>query len=75
MLKQVAYLNQILAERSLRMQIIKDELDELKERYGDERRTSITHSADDIDIEDMIPNEAMVITISHQGYVEAQPRG
>ena len=69
-LKQVAYLNQILAERSLRMQIIKDELDELKERYGDERRTSITHSADDIDIEDMIPNEAMVITISHQGYVK-----
>ena len=69
-LKQVAYLNQILAERSLRMQIIKDELDDLKERYGDERRTSITHSADDIDIEDMIPNEAMVITISHQGYVK-----
>ena len=69
-LKQVAYLNQILAERTLRMQIIKDELDELKERYGDERRTSITHSADDIDIEDMIPNEAMVITISHQGYVK-----
>ena len=69
-LKQVAYLNQILAERELRMQIIKDELDELKERYGDERRTSITHSADDIDIEDMIPNEAMVITISHKGYVK-----
>ncbi len=69
-LKQVAYLNQILAERELRMQIIKDELQELKERYGDERRTSITHSADDIDIEDMIPNEAMVITISHQGYVK-----
>ena len=69
-LKQVAYLNQILAERELRMQIIKDELDGLKERYGDERRTSITHSADDIDIEDMIPNEAMVITISHQGYVK-----
>ncbi len=69
-LKQVAYLNQILEERSLRMQIIKDELDELKERYGDERRTSIIHSADDIDIEDMIPNEAMVITISHNGYVK-----
>ena len=69
-LKQVAYLNQILSERSLRMQIIKDELDELKERYGDERRTSITHSADDIDIEDMIPNEPMVITISHNGYVK-----
>ncbi|MGB3849467.1 MAG: DNA gyrase subunit A [Tunicatimonas sp.] len=69
-LKQVAYLNQILAERELRMQIIKDELQELKDKYGDERRTSITHSADDIDIEDMIPNEAMVITISHQGYVK-----
>ena len=69
-LKQVAYLNQILSERSLLMQIIKDELDELKERYGDERRTSITHSADDIDIEDMIPNEPMVITISHNGYVK-----
>ena len=69
-LKQVAYLNQILAERELRMQIIKDELNDLKERYGDERRTSITHSADDIDIEDMIPNEPMVITISHNGYVK-----
>jgi DNA gyrase subunit A len=63
-------LNYILANESARMQIIKDELAELKERYGDERRTQIVHSDDDITLEDMIPNEDMVITISNQGYIK-----
>jgi DNA gyrase subunit A len=63
-------LNNILANEPVRMQIIKDELLELKERFGDERRTKIEHSDDDITVEDMIPNEDMVITISNQGYIK-----
>ena len=52
------------------MEIIKNELVELKERYGDNRRTEIEHSSEEINIEDMIPNEEMVITISHNGYIK-----
>lgn len=63
-------LNEILANESIRMQIIKDELAELRERYGDERRTQIVHSEDDITLEDMIANDEMVITISNQGYIK-----
>ena len=63
-------LNEILANESVRMNIIKDELTEIRERYGDERRTIVEHSDDDITLEDMIPNEEMVITISNQGYVK-----
>ena len=66
-------LKDILADEGLRMQIIKDELTELNDRYGDERRTTIEHSADDFTDEDMIPNEEMVITISHQGYIKRTP--
>nr|WKN36248.1 DNA gyrase subunit A [Tunicatimonas sp. TK19036] len=69
-LKQVAYLNQVLEDRDLRMSIIKEELDDLNTRFGDERRTQIVHSAEDISIEDIIPNEPMVITISHNGYIK-----
>ncbi len=63
-------LNEILANESVRMGIIKDELAEIRERYGDARRTLVVHSDDDITLEDMIPNEEMVITISNQGYVK-----
>ncbi len=63
-------LNEILANESVRMSIIKNELAEIKERYGDARRTLVVHSDDDITLEDMIPNEEMVITISNQGYVK-----
>ncbi len=63
-------LNAILNDESLRMQIIKDELTEIQERYGDARRTLVVHSDDDITMEDMIPNEEMVITISNQGYTK-----
>jgi DNA gyrase subunit A len=66
----IAKLNEILGSEALRMGIIKDELAEIKERYGDERRTEVVHSDDDITLEDMIPNEEMVITISNQGYVK-----
>jgi DNA gyrase subunit A len=52
------------------MQIIKDELHEMKTRYSDERRTSIEHNAEDFNYEDMIPNEEVVITVSHEGYIK-----
>lgn len=61
-------LNEILNSEPLRMQIIKEELLEMKERYGDPRRTEVVHHDDDITVEALIPNEEMVITISNQGY-------
>jgi len=63
-------LNEILGSETIRMGIIKEELAEIKERYGDKRRTEVVHSDEDITLEDMIPNEEMVITISNQGYVK-----
>lgn len=63
-------LNEILNNEGLRMQIIKDELIEIKERYGDERRTEVVQTEEDITVEDMIPNEEMVITVSNQGYIK-----
>ena len=66
----IEHLKEILASEPLRMGIIKTELAEIKERYGDARRTVIEHSDDDITMEDMIANEEMVITISNQGYVK-----
>ncbi|MBC8344437.1 MAG: DNA gyrase subunit A, partial [Bacteroidetes bacterium] len=69
-LQQIKRLEEILANKDIRMQIIKDELLEIKERYGDERRTEIQHSAEDINIKDIIPNEEVVITISNNGYIK-----
>jgi len=66
-------LKEILEKVELRMGIIKDELIRIKERYGDERRTDIVHSADDINIEDIIPDDEMVITVSHHGYIKRTP--
>ena len=63
-------LEDILSSEERRMQIIKDELDEVKTKFGDERRTNIVHTSDDISIEDMIPDENVVITISHLGYIK-----
>src|SRR5690606_38784900 len=65
-----ARLRDILANEPLRMQIIKDELKELRDRYGDDRRTEVVPREDDITPEDMIPNEEMVITISNKGYIK-----
>lgn len=69
-MEQIAYLNRILAEEPLRMQIIKDELSEIREKYGDERRTEIVFSAEDFRIEDIIADEPVVVTISHLGYIK-----
>lgn len=70
LMKLIAYLESILADESLRMKIIKDELIEIKDKYGDERRSIIEYSAEDFSIEDMIPDEEVVVTISHLGYIK-----
>jgi DNA gyrase subunit A len=69
----ITRLKAILADEGLRMQIIKDELAEMKERYGDERRSVIEYSAEDFRMEDMIADEEVVITISHLGYMKRTP--
>jgi DNA gyrase subunit A len=66
----IAELQELLADEGKRMAVIKAELTEMKERYGDARRTVVVHSEEDITVEDMIPNEEMVITISNQGYIK-----
>ena len=66
----IAYLSAILADPLKVLQVIIDELNEIKERYGDERRTEIVASSEDINIEDMIVEEDMVVTISHSGYIK-----
>ncbi|HEY9185642.1 MAG TPA: DNA gyrase subunit A [Salegentibacter sp.] len=69
-LKTIEDLRDILARKERRMQVIKDELLEVKEKYGDERRSVIEYSGGDLSIEDMIPDEQVVITISHAGYIK-----
>ncbi|MCH7403227.1 DNA gyrase subunit A [Belliella kenyensis] len=69
-MKLIEELKEILANEDKRMQIIKDELTEMKDRYSDPRRTVIEHNAEDFSYEDMIPNEEVVITVSHQGYIK-----
>jgi len=71
--KLIARLKEILGDESIRMGIIKDELTEIKERYGDARRTEIVMASDDLTIEDMISDDEMVITISHEGYIKRTP--
>ncbi len=72
-LKKIEHYNAILASLEMRMQIIKDELMELREKYGDKTRTEIEYTANDFRIEDTIPDEDMVITISHMGYIKRTP--
>ena len=69
----IADLKDILANKDRRMQIIKDELLDIKERYGDARRSEINFAGGDLSIEDMIPDEQVVITISHAGYIKRTP--
>ena len=73
LLKLIEKLRAILDNRGLRMQIIKDELNEINERYGDERRTEIISDYEELTIEDMIAEEDMVITISHRGNIKRFP--
>ncbi|ARS39861.1 DNA gyrase subunit A [Sphingobacteriaceae bacterium GW460-11-11-14-LB5] len=73
LMKTIEHLKSILADEGLRMQIIKDELAEIRQKFGDERRTTIVHSAEDMSMEDFIDDEEVVITISHEGYVKRTP--
>jgi len=73
LMRQIEYLNSVLADEGLRMQIIKDELAEIKEKYGDERKTEIVYSSAEMNTEDFIEDEAVVITISHEGYIKRTP--
>lgn len=81
--EKIDYYRSVLADEGLRMGIIKDELGEMKDKYGDDRRTDITFAAGEIRIEDLIANEDVVLTISNQGYIkrtvaseyQAQARG
>ena len=69
-LKEIQYYESVLASEDLRMEIIKTEITEIKDKYGDARRTNIEFSAGEFNIEDLIPNEEVVITISHMGYIK-----
>jgi DNA gyrase subunit A len=73
LMNTIEYLKSVLADEGLRMQIITDELTEIRDKFGDERRTSITHSAEDMRMEDFIVDEEVVITISHEGYIKRTP--
>ena len=73
LLKTIEDLKDILSSEERRMQIIKDELFEIKDKYGDERRCVIDYDGGDVSMEDMIPNEQVVITISHAGYIKRTP--
>ena len=73
LMKTINYLKSILGDKPLRMKIIKDELFEIKEKYGDERRTDIEYAGGDVSIEDMIPDTEVVVTISHAGYIKRTP--
>ena len=73
LMERIAYYKKVLSDEGLRFQIIKDELHEVKEQYGDQRRTDIDYAGGDLSIEDMIPDEQVIITISHAGYVKRTP--
>lgn len=71
--KKIDYYNQILGDADLRKKIVKEELFEIREKYGDERRTDIIYAGADFRMEDVIPDEEVVITISRMGYIKRTP--
>src|SRR6476619_5803495 len=71
--ERIAELREILGDEARVLAVIKEELGEIAERFGDERRTEISHSEDEIDIEDLIADQQMVITITQSGYVKSLP--
>ena len=70
LMKTIQGYKDILASKELRMAIIKEELEEIREKYGDERRSVIEYAGGDVSITDLIPDEKVVITISHAGYIK-----
>jgi DNA gyrase subunit A len=73
LIKSIARYKAILESPAMVLQIVKDEMKEIRERHGDERRTEILHESGDIDVEDLIAEEDMVVTISHEGYIKRNP--
>ena len=73
LIKTIDYLKAVLANHDMQMQIIKDELQEMKEKYGDERRSEIIYSSEEFNPEDFYADDDMVITISHMGYIKRTP--
>ena len=73
LVKTIDYLNAVLANVDMQMQIIKDELLEIKEKYGDERRSEIVYASEEFNPEDFYADDDMVITISHMGYIKRTP--
>ena len=73
LMERIAYFKEILSNEVLRKQIIRDELVELKEKYGDERKTDIIYASEDMNPEDFYADDEMVITISHLGYIKRTP--
>jgi DNA gyrase subunit A len=69
-MERITHFNLILSDEDLRYTMLSDDLKEVKEKYGDERRTNIEYSSSEVSIEDMIPNEEVLITISHLGYIK-----
>lgn len=72
-MKLIAYLNEILSNEELCMKVIKDELLEIKDKYGDERKSEIVYSSEEFNPEDFYADDEMVITISHMGYIKRTP--
>ncbi|MCK6439168.1 MAG: DNA gyrase subunit A, partial [Planctomycetes bacterium] len=72
-IKEIADLKDILANESRVLKIIVEDLEEIKKRYGDDRRTEIEGAIEEFDVEDLIPDEEMVVTISHEGYIKRVP--
>ena len=73
LLKNISQYKAILASPAMVLQIIKDEMKQIRESFGDERRTEILHEEGQIDVEDLIAEEDMVVTISHEGYIKRNP--
>lgn len=71
--KMIAYYNELLASEPMQMQVIKDELNEIREKYGDKRRSEIVLTAEEFNPEDFYADEEVVITISHMGYIKRTP--
>lgn len=69
----INHLKELLASKEMRMNLIKEELIEIREKYGDDRRSVIEYSGGEMNIEDLIPDEQVVITISHAGYIKRTP--
>ncbi|MCB9251107.1 MAG: DNA gyrase subunit A [Flavobacteriales bacterium] len=72
-MKLINYLNELLGSETMRMELIKTELSEMKDKFGDKRRTEIEFSAEEFNVEDLIPDEEVVVTLSHMGYIKRTP--